>query len=117
MKLKDLIIIGGLLLSAVVSYFFIEANREDGVEVVVRINGDVVCTYSLLEDGEYELNDGTNILCIKDGKAYLSYADCPDHLCVKSGSISKDGESITCLPNKLSVTVIGGEENSVELES
>ena len=117
MKLKELFIIGGLLLAAVSSYFVIEATREEGVEVVVRINGEFVEAYSLLEDGEYELNNGTNILCIKDGKAYLSYADCPDHLCIESGEISKSGESITCLPNRLTVTVIGGEENSVELIS
>ena len=117
MKLKELFIIGGLLLASVAAYFVVEATRTDGVEVVVRINGEKVATYSLLKDGEYELNDGTNILCIQNGKAYMAFADCPDHKCVKDGKISKSGETLTCIPNRLTVTVIGGEENSVELIS
>ena len=36
-------------------------------------------------------------------------ADCPDRLCVKQGSISKNGESIVCLPHKVIVTVTGGD--------
>ena len=42
-------------------------------------------------------------------------ANCPDKLCVKQGKISKDGETITCLPNKVTVTVYG-EDDFVELE-
>ena len=116
MKLKDILIIGGLLLSSVSAYFLVNETREEGVDVVVRVNGEIVEVFSLLENGEYELNDGTNILCIKDGEAYLIDADCPDQLCVKSGSISKNGEVITCLPNRLTITVVGGETD-VELVS
>lgn len=116
MKLKDILIIGGILLAALGSFFVVEAMREDGVEVVVRINGEYVNSYSLLKDGEYELNNGTNILCIKDGKAYMLYANCPDHKCIEFGTISKSGETITCLPNRLTITVVGGD-NDVELIS
>ena len=57
-----------------------------------------------------------NILVIEDGRAYLSDANCPDKLCVHQGKISRTGEVITCLPNKLTVTVFGAEE-SVDLIS
>ena len=33
------------------------------------------------------------------------------------GKISKNGETITCLPYKLTVTVTGGENPSVDLVS
>ncbi len=53
---------------------------------------------------------------IENGTAYLSDANCPDKLCVHQGKISRTGEVITCLPNKLTVTVFGAEE-SVDLIS
>jgi hypothetical protein len=80
------------------------------------VDGDQVAKYSLSVDGEYELNGGTNVLRIKDGKAYLTSASCPDHLCVKQGKIDQTGETITCLPNRLTVTVYGAGKRSVELE-
>ena len=92
-----------------------QLTKEAGAYVVVRVDGREVAKYSLSENGEYELNGGTNILRIEDGKAYLTDADCPDHLCVNQGKISKSGETITCLPNRLTVTVYSADKSDVEL--
>lgn len=81
----------------------------------VRVNGEKIAEYSLSVDGIYVLNNGTNVLHIKGGKAWLDDAECPDKLCVKQGKISKDGQTITCLPNKLTIVVLG-ESDFVELE-
>ena len=117
MKLKDILVIVGILVIALGAFLGIELFKKEGSEVVVKINGEEVARYSLAIDGEYELNGGTNILCILNGEAYLIDATCPDHLCVKQGKISKEGETITCLPNKLTVTVFGGEKSDVDLVS
>ncbi|WP_440248169.1 NusG domain II-containing protein [Catenibacterium faecis] len=37
-------------------------------------------------------------------------ATCPDHLCIKQGTINKKGQSIICLPHKLIVEVVSGDE-------
>ena len=117
-KKKDIFIIVGILVVALVALLVIEMTKEDGASVVVRVDGKEVATYSLEIDAQYELNGGTNILCIKNKEAYLVDAKCPDHLCVKQGKISKNGETITCLPYKLTITVTGAEQNSsVELVS
>ena len=47
-----------------------------------------------------------NRLIIKDGKAYIETATCPDGICVNHRPIFRDGESIVCLPNKVVVSVI-----------
>ena len=106
---KDILVIVGILLVALLSFLTIEFTKEAGSYVVVRVDGVEVGKYSLELDGEYVLNNGTNILHIKDGKAYLHDATCPDKLCVKQGSKNKSGETITCLPNKLTITVYGAE--------
>ena len=116
MKKRDIILIGSVLLIAVALLLVVELNRQEGAYVLVRVDGQEVGKYQLSENGIYELNGGTNILHIENGEAYLSDANCPDKLCVHQGKISKTNQVITCLPNKLTVTVYGAEEG-VELVS
>lgn len=71
----------------------------------VSVNGKKIGRYRLSEDQEIEIR-GKNLLVIRDGKADMTEADCPDKLCVRQKPISKQGESIVCLPNKVIVTVI-----------
>jgi hypothetical protein len=113
--LLDLALIAGLLLISGILLLFLRDNREEGGVAVVRVEGKTVAEYPLSRSGEYELNGGTNILVIEDGYAWLREANCPDKLCVKQGRIHYTGEVITCLPNKLTVTIEGGESNGVDL--
>ena len=50
-----------------------------------------------------------NTVVVKNHAVSVSYADCPDKICKNHKSISKSGETIVCLPNKVTVTVEGGE--------
>ena len=52
--------------------------------------------------------DGHNKVIIGDGVVWMEEADCPDKLCVNQGRISKAGQTIICLPNRIMVTIIGG---------
>lgn len=115
MKKRDFILIGAILAVILIAFGVIALVKKDGDHVIVRVDGQEVAKYSLSEDGEYELNGGTNILRIENGEAYLVSANCPDKLCVNQGKIDKSGETITCLPNKLTVTVYSSENGEVEL--
>ena len=115
MKKKDFILIGIILAVTLISFLVINLLKTDGAYVVVCVDGKQVAKYDLSVDGEYELNGGSNILRIEEGKAYLIYANCPDHLCMNQGKIDQSGETITCLPNRLTVTVYGADGNGVEL--
>lgn len=115
MKVKEIYIVASVIALAVISLLCINLFRKPGESVEVRVNGEKIAEYSLSVDGIYVLNNGTNVLHIKGGKAWLDDAECPDKLCVKQGKISKDGQTITCLPNKLTIVVLG-ESDFVELE-
>ena len=115
MKKRDFILIGAILAVILIAFGVISLIKKDGDHVIVRVDGQEVAKYSLSEDGEYALNGGTNILRIENGEAYLVSANCPDKLCVNQGKIDKSGETITCLPNKLTVTVYSSENGEVEL--
>ena len=117
MKKKDLVVIGVILAVILVLFAVMQLFKKEGDYVVVRIDGKEVAKYSLQIDGEYQLNGGTNVLKIQGGMAYLTYADCPDHLCVNQGKIHQNGQTITCLPNRVTITVISIQGNDVELVS
>lgn len=112
-RLADVLVIVFFLVVSLLLFLLI-GKRKEGSEVRVMVEGKEIGVYSLSRDGEFSLNGGTNTLIIKDGKAYMADADCPDKLCVRQGKIHRNGETITCLPNKLIVTVID-EEGEVDL--
>jgi len=39
------------------------------------------------------------------GRACISYSDCPDQICVRTGWISAAGQSAVCLPNRCVLTI------------
>ncbi len=93
---------------------------KSGSTVVIMQDGELLQRLSLEEefcDGEalyIESESGYNILEIKEGKAYIIGADCPDGLCVKQKAIDKQGESLICLPHKLVITVEGEEVSDID---
>ncbi len=115
MKLKkqDTILISGLLAGSLLLGTALALGRTEGSTVVVSVEGEQVAAFSLQEDTTYcieGVNDGHNDLVIQDGEVWLEDADCPDRLCVNQGSIRYAGESIICLPNKVSVTIVGTDD-------
>ena len=90
-------------------FLMLMLGRDEGAFVRVSIGGDEVSEYSLSVDGEYEFLDGKIVLKIESGEAFVITSDCPDKSCISLGKISRSGESIICLPNRFSATVIGGD--------
>ena len=106
----DLILIGSILLLALSAFLFIRGGAAVGAFAEVWVDGELVLTVSLSDDGEYPIGEG-NLLVISDGEAHMKDADCPDKLCVHQGRISRTGERIVCLPNRVIVEIVGnGEE-------
>ena len=103
----DIIIIAAILLVSLSLLLIVTLSKEEGSVVVVEIDGTTVATYPLDENAEYSLNGGSNVLVIEDGVAYMSYSNCPDHTCEKTGKIRYVGQTIICLPNKIAVTIKG----------
>ena len=113
----DVIVISIIVAISVAALAFLLLTKTPGAVVLIEIDGNAVAEYPLYANGTYQLNGGTNVLVIENGEAYLSYSECPDHTCELTGKIRYVGESIICLPNKLSVTVKGNTDNGVDLVS
>ena len=89
--------------------------RSPGGTVQVRVAGAVTAGYPLDVDASYTItgaNGGTNLLVIEDGAARIEEASCPDGVCVHTGRIRRNGQSIVCLPNQVVVEIVSETENS-----
>ena len=114
----DIIVVASLLLLSLAVMLTVNLTRKPGAFVEITVDGEVVASYPLDLDGVYELNGGTNTLTVKSGEAYMSYSSCPDHTCENTGRVRHVGQTIVCLPNKLTVTVKGEiTDDSVDLMS
>ena len=102
----DLILILALLAVTLSALFIYLAVRDEGSYVQVAVDNEIILERPLDIDAEYSLNGGSNVLRIKDGKASVIYADCPDKVCVNTGEICYELDSIVCLPNRLHVRII-----------
>ncbi|WP_026490633.1 NusG domain II-containing protein [Butyrivibrio sp. XPD2002] len=109
-----IIIIFSLALSVAINML-----SPKGKIAVITVNGETVKELPLSEDAEFVATGyegGENKVIVKDGTCYVSYADCPDKLCVKQGKIIKEGESVICLPHRVVVTIMGADKSN-ELDS
>lgn len=107
---NDLILVGIILSLSLVGFLIFKLTMKDGNRISVSINGEEKYSYSITDNVETDIITGDNgenknILIIKDGKAYIKGATCPDKICVGHRPISKDGETIVCLPHKVVVSV------------
>ncbi len=115
MKKKDWILIIIVLCVAACAYFSHQLLRNTGAgEVVVKVNGKLTGTYSLNEDQEITINGGSNVLEIKNGRADMVKADCPDQLCVHQRAVSVSNENIICLPNKVIVEIHSRTDSKID---
>lgn len=109
MKRADLILGVSVIAVCVVLFLARAFFREEGASVVVEVEGEAFGTYALDQDQEIDIGDGNHIQ-IENGTVRMTYANCPDHLCVNQGKIKADGEMIVCLPNRVVVQV--SDENA-----
>lgn len=110
-KKNDIILILILAVSALLVWLCVSLFSPSGDWVVVTFDGNETGRYPLSEDREVllECERGHNLLIIKNGFADITEASCPDGLCVDFRPISKEGETIVCLPNKTVVAIEAGE--------
>lgn len=111
-KRADLLLILSLLLLSALLLGLWQLTRRPGEEVVVTVDGKEIGRYPLSEDREVRIsseNDGYNVLVIRNGEAFVREASCPDGICVADRPVSRDGEIILCLPNRVAIRIEGGD--------
>lgn len=109
-----IITIGGFL----GTYFYKNLIGGEDKVAVIKQNGKVIKRISLTNlKEEEEIIVSTedkhyNKIIIKKDMIFISEADCPDQICVKTGPVAIPGDTVVCLPNKLIIAIEGENPNS-----
>lgn len=118
-KTGDFIIIALVIILAIANIIiFVPKNKGRATAQIIK---DGKITHKLTLDRidkrvEVRDKDKYNILIVaEDGRVRFEEANCPDHVCVDTGWISKPGQSAACVPGGIIINIIGEEESDTDI--
>ena len=82
----------------------------DGEEYASYSFAEISGTKSVKINTQY----GYNVLEITNEGARMTESSCPDKVDVLCGEISKPGQMIVCIPNRVSVKILGKEKLNID---
>ncbi len=103
-----LLVIGGFSIYAY-------SGRNSSADIVIEASGSQ-WIYPLDVDRRELVRGplGDTVVVIRGGKASVEDSPCPDKLCVHMPAISKPGQWIACLPNRVFVRVRGSSDRTID---
>lgn len=117
--LRPLDYISFLLFVALVtgSVFWSAGNSDGELRVEVEASG-ILHVMPLTSNGEMIVKGpvGETHIHVENAEVFISQSDCRDELCVSMGRISDPSAWIACLPNRVFVRIVAGEEASFDRE-
>ena len=114
---KDLIFIFSILIFAVFLLLIqrVYGNAQGEADMVkITVDQKLYGTYDLNKNQTITIqNDlGINTIQIQNKDVWMEEADCPDGYCKEQGHISKNKQTIVCLPHKLVVEISDDSKKS-----
>lgn len=106
-KIGDLIVLAVFIIAAALAIYFM--TKPTGSEVYIYKDGKLLEAVSLSVEKTVKIDEHITVK-ISGGAAFVLKSDCKGQDCVKAGKISKVGEMIVCLPNKVVIKIVGDGE-------
>ncbi len=84
-------------------------DLPQGKYLEIYKNNKILGTYSLNQEITKEINGkkGQTKIIINKGKARFSLSPCPKKYCIHQGWINKANQTIVCIPNQISISIVG----------
>lgn len=113
----DVILVIVIIAMAIFSLISIAATKRAGQWVRIEVAGSLHQQCNLWQGQELTVNGprGKTIIRIDAGTVQVTYSDCPDQICVKTGKIRHAGEMIVCVPNQVVVKIEGAHRPSLDV--
>lgn len=117
----DIILTIALIVMGLAMSFFLTFGNVGGADgtnsaaetqLAVTVDGKPYGTWPMSKNRQITVRQAghSNIFEIKDGQARMLRSDCRGQDCIGEGAISRTGETIVCLPNRVVLEITGGEE-------
>lgn len=119
-KKADIILALILVITGLAASIIVATGYDNvGSKVNVYVDNNLYGTYSLDKDREVTIHnkEHLNKITIKQGKVSMSFSNCKNKDCMKQGEISKQSQSIICLPNKVVVEIEGSSSKNEDYDS
>lgn len=86
--------------------------REPASQLKIRLADKVVGTYDLNQTRELHIHGpkGEAIISINQGKVRFKQSPCANQYCVHQGWLSRAGQVAVCLPNQISLQLLGAKK-------
>jgi hypothetical protein len=103
-----------LVTIAIFAYFVYGNTGEEQMVYVKAVEG--VWVFSLDDNTSITVKGpiGETKVVIDNGGARVVYSDCRQQICVSSGTISRPGSWIACLPNRVFVRIEAEKDDTID---
>jgi len=87
--------------------------------VVILYNNATLARYPLNENRTCRINAalGPMDIAITNGTAKVVYSTCPQHICMRTGSIHTTGQQIVCAPNHIIIEICSAQKDGIDAVS
>jgi hypothetical protein len=84
---------------------------EHASKLKIRQGSKIIGTYDLNQTRELHIHGvhGDSLISIQQGKARFKQSSCNNQYCVHQGWLSRAGQVAICLPNQISLQLIGAK--------
>ena len=91
-----------------------QTDSGDSLTAVVSADGQELAEIPLTASGERTVQNRGYTLHLRwtEEAVWVEEADCPTQDCVHTGHISRAGQSILCLPARVSISLTGGSTDN-----
>ena len=109
----DIALILLMLAIAGLSFAGMRPLMNGGKHLVVDVDGERRLELPLERDFETTVEGpmGVTQIIIENGHARIGDSPCPHKYCIRMGPISRRGEVVVCVPNRVVLSIVGGNES------
>ena len=105
----DRLLIVLLIVLGASSLFIVSLFQAQGETVQIFQNNEIKFQFNLNEEKRFVIENQSGFIqiFIEDKKVWVNDSSCSAKICKKMGKISKTGQTIVCVPNKIFIQIVG----------